>query len=456
MEHTCPPFNCAKTARHWNIHWIVAPQRQTYSVNVISNMDDSPNSPPAAMAERPPRPFTLLRQREFRSLWLMGTVNASTRWMEILAVSIWVYEVTGSPLAVAMILFARMLPMILFGAALSVVVERFDKRKVQMGGFFLVALISLILAMLAWLEQLAVWHAGVGAFLVGIFFACDNPVRRNLIGETAGPNGVATAMALESVTLNGTRLIGPLVGGAFMEYSGVHGAYLVTAVLCAFAVVLAYRLAPRPVQVHVTGAPAALNFLDSLQEGLVYARARPAIMGLLAVTALANTFGFPFTSMIPVIGKEQLDLGPGMVGVLSSAFGIGSLATSLWFTVRPPRHVGSMYIRGALYMMVPLIVFAWSPWFALSFALLLMAGVGQAAFSTSQGAVVFALTDARMRGRTMGLVATCIGTMPAGVLFMGVIAAVASAAWAVGISAVIGTGGLIWIFLRLPQLRKHP
>lgn len=387
---------------------------------------------------------------------MMGAVNASTRWMEILAVSIWAYEVSGSPLVVSIMLFARTLPMVLFGAAAGVLVERFDRRKLLIASFSSLATVSCVLAILSLTGNLAVWHAAVGAFISGTLFACDFPLRRTLLGESAGPSGVNVAMALESVTLNTTRLVGPLVAGAFMEYADIYGSYMVTTCLCTGAALLAVGLSPKPPVERPAEGAGSRSFLTELKEGMAYARARPAIMGALSVTALANTFGFPYTALIPVIGKEVLDLGPLMVGVLASATGVGSLTTALWLTMKPTRHVGTTYFLGTLFMMAPVILFAMSPWFALSFFLLLLSGYGQASFTSTQGAIVFALAEPHMRGRVMGLIATCIGTMPAGVLFMGAVASVASASWAVGISSAMGVAGLGVVRLAFRDLLRHP
>lgn len=389
-------------------------------------------------------------------------MSANSRWMESLAVGIWVYEVTSSPLIVSMLLFCRQLPLMMLSAAVGAIAERFDPRRIMAVGLMLTTLLGVLLAFQAWNGSLTVWQALLGTFLQGVYNTTDFPIRRNLLGTTAGPKGVSPAMALESLTLNVSRLAGPAIGGLFMEFGGLYGAYLTTAFFSVMGACLVWRMQKR----HrsdpraQTAAAATVNAAQrqsvrqSLTEGLAYARARPAILGMLAVTMLANMFAFPFSAMVPVIGKENLGLGPFLVGVLAASYGVGAFATSVWYTVRPPRRVGHTYYFGALATMLPLIVFPFSPWFALASAFLMLSGIGQASFSSTQGAAVFALSDTAMRGRVMGLLATCIGTSPAGVLFMGAVAAGWGAVWAVSVSAMVGVVGMLAVHLLWPEVKR--
>ena len=155
-----------------------------------------------------------------------------------------------------------------------------------------------------------------------------------------------------------------------------------------------------------------------------------------------NCFAFPFIAFVPVIGKELLGLGPFLVGLLASAHGVGSIAGSLWFSARPPVTVGRVFLVGAMFTSLPLAVFAFSPWFALSIAALLVSGLGMAAYVATQGAVVFAHASPEMRARVMGLMVSSIGTWPLGILFMGLMATGFGASWAVAVSALVGVAGL--------------
>ncbi len=404
----------------------------------------------------------LLRQKDIRALWLVGAVSANSRWMESLAVGIWTFEVTGSPLIVSMILFCRQLPLILFSATVGAFAERFDPRRIMIVGLMLTALLGVVLAFLAWSGSLTVWQALLGTFLQGVYNTTDFPIRRNLMGTTAGPQGVGAAMALEALTINISRLAGPAIGGLFMEISGLHGAYLTTAGFSILGAFLVWRMhqrhraddRARALATATVNAAQGQSIGQSLSEGMAYARARPAILGMLAVTVLANMFAFPFSAMVPVIGKENLGLGPFLVGVLAASYGVGAFITSVWYTVRPPRRIGHTYFYGALATMLPLIAFPFSPWFSLAAALLMLSGIGQASFSTTQGAAVFALSDAAMRGRVMGILATCIGTSPVGVLFMGAVAMGLGAVWAVSISAMVGVAGMIAVHLLWPEVKR--
>ena len=399
-----------------------------------------PYQSPLATGPADPRggPLSLLASREYRALWLIGAFIVNARATEVLAISIYVFGVTGSPLLVAMMLFARMLPYLLFGAAIGTLASSIDRRTLMAIGLGVMTTWSAGLAYLAATGAITLWQVAAGAILNGIIGVTDFPVRRTLLAEAAGPERVGAAMALDSVTFNCSLLLGPAIGGLLMETVGLQGVYLSTVVLLAGSLALTLRLRPDP---RSGGAPAA-PFLANLIAGMRYARSRGAIIGALAVTVLMNCFAFPFHALVPVIGKELLGLGPFLVGLLAAAYGMGSIAGSLWFSARPPANVGRVFFYGAMVTTLPLAVFAFSPWFALSVAALLVSGLGAAAYVATQSAVVLAHASPEMWARVMGLMVSSIGAAPLGVLFMGLMATGFGASWAIAVSALVGLAGL--------------
>jgi MFS family permease len=129
----------------------------------------------------------LLAEPDFRRLWLIGLVVFSVRWLEMLAVAVFAYQQTGSPLIVALLTMLRMLPMALFGAPIGAAAERIERRTALVIVMFSMLLCSIALALLAWTGSLEVWHLALASFFSGITWTTDNPVRRTMIGEVVGP-----------------------------------------------------------------------------------------------------------------------------------------------------------------------------------------------------------------------------------------------------------------------------
>ena len=126
----------------------------------------------------------LLVRPDFVRVWLVGAFAGSIHWLEILATAVVVFDITGSPLSVALVLAFRALPLVLFGAFMGDVAERVSRKLLLMGGFAVLVVSSLALATLAMSGALQVWHIAVGSFMSGMVFSMEFPVRR------AGPGAV--------------------------------------------------------------------------------------------------------------------------------------------------------------------------------------------------------------------------------------------------------------------------
>ena len=275
-----------------------------------------------APADASPRPFAY---RDFRRLWVIGLVVFMVRWLEMLAVSIFVWQATGSAFLVAMMGMLRILPMGLFGAPIGVLAERVQPRSALTAIVLVSLLTSAALAGLAMGGMLAVWHLALASFINGIAWAADNPVRRMLIGQVVGPARMGEAMSFDVGSNNASRMLGPTVSGLLFAAFGIEGSFLVSVVLYLFALLAAatlrYRSAPAP----ATGE----GVLARMGEGLLAVRRSPRLRGTLVVTILFNIFGWPFTSLVPVVAQDRYGLGPEATGLLASMDGVGAFAGAL-------------------------------------------------------------------------------------------------------------------------------
>jgi MFS family permease len=384
---------------------------------------------------------------DFWRLWFVGMVISTVRWLETVAVAIVVYQQTGSAFLVAVITMLRLLPMALFGAFLGAFAERFDRRLTLAILIGLMAVTSATLGVLAWHGPLAIWQLSLGAFINGCGWATDNPLRRMMMGEAVGRERMATAMAFDVGASNASRMIGPTVGGLLLAGIGIEGAFLLSAVLylTAIATTLAVRtrLAPSP------GAGAVLG---RTWEAIVIVFSDKRLAATMVVTVIYNVFGWPFTSMIPVIARDRLTLGPEGVGILTSFDGIGAfvgaLALAMWLT--PGWHARA-YIGGVAVYLLGLIAFAFAPTSVLAAASLLLTGLSGAAFSTLQATIVYLAAPHEMRSRMLGVLSVCIGTGPIGFLLLGWLADRIGAAHA---TAVTGGLGLLALAITQPLWRR--
>jgi predicted MFS family arabinose efflux permease len=386
-------------------------------------------------AARPATRWTMLASPDFRRLWVVGFVISAVRWLEMLAVGVFVYQHTGSAFDVALMTLLRMLPLALFGAVIGALAERFDRRKALIGVVLLMLTTSLSLAVLAHAGILAIWHLALASFCNGVAWATDNPVRRVMIGEVVGSESMGSAMSLDVGGNNASRMLGPTIGGALLAWSGISGAFTVSVLFYVVALGAALGVGHR--NLH-TGAPVG-TVLARIVEGFVLVRREPRLVGTLLVTIIYNVFGWPFTAMIPVIGKDNLNLGASAIGMLASMDGIGAFIGVVAIAVfARPAHYRLLYVGGVITYMVMLIVFALVPNVSIAGAALLLTGVSNAGFSVMQATLIYLAAPAEMRGRMYGVLSVCIGSGPIGFLALGVLADLIGASAATALSGGAG------------------
>ena len=179
--------------------------------------------------------------------------------------------------------------------------------------------------------------------------------------------------------------------------------------------------------------------LARIVEGFVLVRREPRLIGTLLVTIIYNVFGWPFTAMIPVIGKDNLHLGASAIGMLASMDGIGAFIGVVAIAVfARPAHYRLLYVGGVVAYMVMLIVFALVPNVPIAGAALLFTGVSNAGFSVMQATLIYLAAPAEMRGRMYGVLSVCIGSGPIGFLALGVLADLIGASTATALSGGVG------------------
>ena len=376
-------------------------------------------------------------------MWAVGLIYGTVRWLEVLAVAVFVFELTDSPFIVSLMLVLRMSPMIFFGGLIGVLAEKINRRQLLLIGFWGVATSCAVLSLLVLTDEIELWHIGLGAFLNGMIWSADYAVRRTLLGDIAGNNNVGVAMSLDSATTNVTRMLGPLLGGVIYAAIGLQGTYLVGLVLFSSAIYFIQTMTYRPGPALAMGS----KFFTDLREGLRYIRSNRVITMVLTVTVVLNFFGFPFVAMVPVIGNEELGLNPVFIGMLASAEGGGAFVGAIFATLfAQPGHYRRLFVYGATIFLCGILIFSFSSGFTVSLVVLLIGGLGVAGFSTMQATIMYLEAPPEMRSRILGVLAFCIGASPIGLLNVGWLAEWLGPSTAV---AVLASGGLLvmgWVF----------
>ena len=397
-------------------------------------------------------PLALMGERTFFALWLTGAIVAVIRWLEVLAIGVFAFDLTGSPLIVSFLLLIRMVPMSVVGFWVALLAERVGPRPLLLAMLGAMIPVSLVLGALVHLGAIEIWHLSVGVVLSGCLQAADMPVRRIMLGEVAGLSRIGAAMALDASTNHITRLLGPMLGGVLLVTIGLEGAFVTSAALYAVGICLLLTIRVGESSRTMAGTP----FLRNLIEGVRLVRENRMLVGFLSVTVIYNICGFPFLSMVPVIGKDVLGMDPVAVGLLAGAEGAGAFVGSMFIAVfARTTWFLRIYLYGTMLGLTMILLFGLSSTALLSSLVMPIVGLGAAGFGAMQSAVIFSSAPPHLRGRLMGVLVVCIGVSPLGYLQLGLLAEWFGASSAVTILALQGLVALALVTWRWPELCRR-
>jgi MFS family permease len=394
----------------------------------------------------------LLADADFRRAWLVGTIASGVRWLELLAVGVYVLEVTGSASMVALITLLRLAPMFVCGSLIGALRDRYQRQLVLLISLAIAGVTALLLGLLALTDRITLWQIALGTVVSGAYNAGDVSLRRILTAELAGHDRLSRAMALEGINSNGTRMLGPALGGFLLEFLGLYCVYLLAALLYLVAIVLIVRIRHR----SADSGNAQGGVLRTLRDGWRYVRAQRVIVGVLAITAVANFWGFAYIAMVPAIGDRVLHLSAFPIGVLVSIQGLGAMVGAL-AVPRIPRSetYTRVFFASTLLFLLGVLGFGLSRWFPLSLGLNLLCGLGIGCFSVLQSSILILAARPEVRSRVMGLLTVCIGASQlGGMAHVGLLADGLGAAAAVQLMALEGLVVLALCALIWPETRR--
>jgi MFS family permease len=280
-------------------------------------------------------------------------------------------------------------------------------------------IVTLALAMLASFDAIEVWHLAVASFINGTGWAADHPVRRMMIGDSVGPERIGPALSVDTATNNGSRVLGPMLSGLLLAEYGITSVFWFSLALYAPALVAALNIGMR----RQTAALKPSSFVTSIREGLAWVHRDRRLIGVFVMTIIFNVFGWPATSMVPVIGTDYLNLGPKGVGLLASCDGVGGLLGALFIaTVARAAWYGRIYVSAVALYLSMVVLFATAPGVPVAAVSLFLGGMFGAGFAVMQATLVYRAAPVEMRARLLGVVSVCIGTGPLGFLYLGFLA----------------------------------
>lgn len=358
-----------------------------------------------------------LKTRNFRLYFSGMCVSLTGTWMQQIAMSWLVYELTGSVLLLATVTFMAQIPLLLATPFMSVLVDRFERRKLLIITQSLSAIQALLLAWLTISGTVEVWHLMVLSLFIGCINALDNPTRQAFYPSLVPKENLSNAIALNSAVINGSRLIGPAIGGILIGLLGEGVCFLVNGI--SFLGVLVALFMMKLPKFHKKNIQQRM--LTDLRDGFLYISGNIPIRALLMMMSAISFFGLPLMTFIPAYVKDILSGESEMLGVMLSCIGVGSFSAAIYLAARKSvLGLGKVVtIAGILLgICLTLISFISTPWLAA--IVCIPAGFAIITTVASINTLLQTLSDEDKRGRVMGYLAmTFTGISPIGSMTLG-------------------------------------
>ena len=363
---------------------------------------------------------------DFRILWGAGCMTGIARAMEFLALSLYALQELGLPYLVTIIFAARMLPMSLLGIVIGTISERIPPMSLIKFIYALSYIFTGIAILLVFTDYFNIFYAFFLAFVNGITWVVDLAVRRRVLADNIDKTLLSSSLAMETLSNNATRLIGPLCAGSLYAFVGLTGIFSLQffMYIIAFGLVIKFQNSRNQINITLSKQYNEPKIREHWAHGLLaeilkIGKNAYSIINLrlvLIITLIFNIFGFPLVSLIPVLGREKLILSEFNIGILASSEGLGALIGALIIgNISPQKNLLVIFITGVSGFFIGMFLFSYSPNLLLAFISLTFGGVFLSGFSTMQGALVYQASS-KSRGNNFGILVTCIGTAPLGLM----------------------------------------
>jgi MFS family permease/rhodanese-related sulfurtransferase len=419
-------------------------------VLAITSEDAQVREPTAAGPER--SAFAALRHPRFRFYSAGVLFSLVGNWVEAAAFGYVVLLLGGSPATLGLIGFLNTIPNLIFGLPAGALADKYDRRRLILIFQGLNMLVAVALAVLWQLDLLTVPLLGAIAVIGGSLGTLSFPAFQGMLASSVPKQDLESAVAINSLTLQVARFIGPAIAGVLLAQGGptwVFGANAVSFL----AVLVTVALLPGS---RAKAAEVASGLGGAMKDGVRYVFGQRSLASLMVLTLFAGIFGTPPVAfMLPGIAKFQLDGGAGTLGALTAAIGLGSLLGSLLLlriSRRPnkgePITIG--YFATALSVAGVGVATA----VPLSLALAVAGGFAGVVFIGLSTVVIQTSASDEMRARAMAIwAAMFVGVLPFGALITAGLAELFGSGGAVLIDGLaMFVGGLV-VMVRRPEVR---
>jgi MFS family permease len=372
------------------------------------------------------RVVSSLRHRNYRLYFFGQLVSVMGTWMQTVAQSFLVLDLTHSGTALGLVTAVRFVPILLFGPAGGLFADRRNKRRILYVTQTLSGVLAAIFAILTGTHVIQMWSVYLLALSLGLVNVFDNPARQSFISEMVPADDLSNAVTLNSVSVNLARVFGAAVGGVLAAVLGLALCFTCNAL--SFCAVLVSLAAMNGALLYP--AKPVKKMPGQIRAGLRYVRETPELLIPLLMIALVGMLAWEFQVTLPLMASKVFGGGAGSYGVMASVMGVGAVAGGLISAARSRPKARSLCLA-AIGWGAALTAAAVAPTLPLELIALVCVGYGSITFNSYAKTTLQLAADPTMRGRVMALwFLAWQGSTPIGGPLVGWIAQETDARWA--------------------------
>lgn len=399
--------------------------------------------------------FRSMQGRNFR-LWMIGsTVSNIGSWIQRVAQD-WLVltQLTDhSASALGIITALQFAPQLLLLPWTGTAIDKFDQRKLLICTQAAAGVLGIGLAFLTIFDLVELWHVYIFGGLFGCVMAFDTPARQSFVSELVDRPDLSNAVALNSISFNGARMVGPAIAGFLIAAVGTGWAFMANGV--SFVAVLVSLFFLRPSEMMKSERAGRGD--SGIVKGIQYVWGRRDLRVMSIMQLVIGTLGLNFTIWIAAMAVKEFATNANGFGMLTSAMAIGTVLGGVLAAHRSePRF--SFLLSGAWGFALSCLAAALAPNFWTFAAALGFFGISLMTFMNTGNALAQLTTEPTMRGRVLAIrMALTVGGAPLGAPFVGWIADEFGARWSIGSGVAAGLiAGLVGLHYYLTRTSRMP
>jgi MFS family permease len=398
--------------------------------------------------------FRSLKYRNFQLFFAGQSISLIGTWVQRMAVSWLVYDITHSALLLGLVMFAGQIPSLILAPYGGILSDRHSRYKILL----ITQIASLIQAVMVTIMVMGGFYSNTGIIILSALLGCINafdiPSRQSLMIELIeDKTDLPNAISLSSSMVNLARLIGPAIAGVLITLVGEGVCFLLNTVsfIPVIASLLLMKIEPRAIAIKEK------NIWKGFTESYKYLKTRPDLGLMILLMACISFAVMPFLTLMPIFAKDIFKGDATTLSWLESSIGLGALFGAIYLAgAQNIKNLSKLVIFSIFTSSLSLVFFSFSPWFVMALFFLMITGLGQMIQISGSNSFIQTQVDEQMRGRVISYYAMAFqGMMPIGSFIAGFSANHIGAPLTTLIQGLLGliTAGIFYLLLKKVRLK---